>query len=253
MRLLAVVLVLLTLGADYPRHRRFLQRSIPTAQTADPGETLTTALAFDSAADVLDITSGVPSSHLYSAKAWVYLKSPRPAYDTWVNLTSAGGTSYAVWGTDADGLTHEVFQSAPWAFAGQLLVADGWFFVFVVFDSTGGTLYSKPLGGVIQKTRHNENPGTFTPVRLSMGLALGRLRGVAVWGSSVTSWTDQQVADESAQFAPVRTTGLYGYWRLATVAGKLVDLSGNGHTLANPGGAGTWAEEAAPAGIPESL
>ncbi len=249
---------------------RTLGSVTPTASgTHSSGGYTSTALRFDSANDSLQSTA--PPSDRYSMACWVYiavdLNSYSPAVAVSENTNSFANNTYQLLGPTADGVTVEYYDDVvyPNGPANPVSQATGeWWFNGLIVDATGVTVYQRKAGDpTLTKTRQTTAaPVSITPGYLHVGGLYwpasgdtptrrlnGRMRGLKIWDA--VALTDAEMFEETKQFAPVRKDDLHAYYKLEDDSTKLTDSSGNGRTLTNPSGAGAWATEAGPDGIPE--
>lgn len=215
------------------------------------------AIRFNADADSL-ISTGAPSSR-YTLAGWMQISVNTGSFATLDEVSIAIGTNFHEFQTDSGGLDVGFNDhTASFIVTNPTPQAVGeWWFNAVVVTNSGVAIYQMKEGGSgLVKTSSATVAELFTPDQLMLASDIfgeflnGCLRGVKIWNG--VALTDAELDAERMQFAPVRLSGLFAYWPLSATATMFTDGSGNGHTLTNPSGTGTWTTSADP-NIPETL
>lgn len=184
--------------------------------------------------------AGWPTSTTsWTYATWLRLDSDRNTFSAFFTIEQPAGhsTEYNELITAADGTTLVLWdhRDQPALTLGTLTPGTWYFAVVSVGPSGAGSAWFGPQGGTLTKTTgtvavvdHVEmsylGASNFAFTEFIVGsMAMSRL-----WNGVLS---DAEVAAEFASATPVRTAGLIGDWRLASVASVTADSSGLGHTL----------------------
>lgn len=213
------------------------------------------AIRFDSAADGLSAPAF--STSRYTLASWCYISVDRNTFQTIGEVSIAAGTNFHQLQTLVDGTTFAFndHTAAQIVTDGTTQAVGAWWFNAIIAGAAATTIYQMKEGaGSVTKVTSATLSESFTPDSILIANDIfseflnGRLRGFKMWTAELS---DAEIALEAAQFAPVRTSGLWAYYKLKDVATMLLDSSGNGRTLTNPGSAGSWGFEPDPATVAE--
>lgn len=205
------------------------------------------ALRADGSGDyAIRTAGGFPTLSSYSVCFWFLLESDRNAVNTLFGLRNTGPADYLFYyNLTSDGTTFgwEYGNGSTFpSFDSTAISLNTWTFVAFAASGTGAnqaTAYRRGLSD----TALNSVTGTLNNLItvdeetvLSSGFSLnaewfpGRIAGLKQWSAALTS---AELFNESVSLMPVRTANLHS-WRPFvdnTVAGNMIDYSGNGRDL----------------------
>lgn len=198
------------------------------------------AVRFDADGDYLSRSADLPA---VSPLSWVgsfYISVDRNAGSGLFVLSNAGFTAYdflSLLTTDGTTLVASTNLNTA-GVSGTNLSVGTWYRIGYTRNGATHLVY---LNGTLNITLSSNN--TVTPTTLLFGAPTnwfnGRVAYIKMWTATLDA---SEILAESNSFLPVRTSNLYGDWRLPTHT-DLTDSSGNGRTLtAN----GTLTTEAGP-------
>lgn len=208
-----------------------------------------------SAGDVPTLTSG------FGIGAFVRLVVDQNN-NTWLfGLESSIAAGYFGVATDANGTDLWIITNGTAGFnvsAVYGLTVGTWYFIglshdgattgeFTVIDVATQTIVAaQTITNAMQTGMDRIALGAFVGASWPLNGGIERPRVYSNYGPTQAEWLA-----EAASAVPVRTANLWGNWSFLTnsAADRTTDLSGNGHTLVNPGSAGVWASESSPPGI----
>lgn len=210
------------------------------------------ALRCNAHVDRLNLTTPPTSLQNWSYRQWWRPRSDLDHFSNVFNVSHLVNNRLCQLVTAADGTTLRTADGAALQLDLGALVIDTWYFLALSMGPSNAItawIAARSASGLTK----------FTGTQLSSPTALT----LAQWGSCDNSssnfsdgehanaavydgvWaSDAAVEAERWRTDPVRTSGLIGSYRFTSNALKLVDQSGNGHTLVAPA-AGTW-EDADP-------
>lgn len=209
------------------------------------------AVRFNAAGEGYVGASGFPSD-TYTITWWAYIAVDRNSYSTFISLTSAD--SYTQIGTDVDGVTPRVYNSAVGNIEPTTQLSVGqWYAMAFVQDLSGGgsgpgTLYwgTDPT----DLASHSSTVGSHTITEFRIGhykpttsteWLNGRIAAVKVWNAALT---EPQLEAELQSYTPVVTADVLRVHKLQVP--EPTDYSGNGFTLTGGTGASTEADPPIP-------
>lgn len=199
------------------------------------------AVRFDAAND--RYLGGAISGNTATVLCWAYISNDRNNYSNiWIIYSDTETTTVAGLGSDVDGTSMLLFDSAFTTLVGPNMVANTWYCFAAVMSGTAWSLYygTDPQSlTLVSATRVAlSSPPTFT---ISNGTEWFDGR-VANWKIYTAALTAQEIQNELAQYQPVRTANLLEYRPF--VNAETIDYSGNARSLT--AGAGTATTEAGP-------
>lgn len=176
---------------------------------------------------------------------WVYISNDRNDFSNiWVMYTGteAGGVTAAGLGSDTDGTSMLLYDSAFTTLTGPNMTAGTWYCFASVLSGTAWQLYygtSAYSLTLVSGTRTSiSSPGNFTISHAAEWLD-GR---VANWKVYTAALSAAEIQNDLAFYSPQRTANLLEFRPF--INAELVDYSGNARTLT--AGAGSTTTEAGP-------
>lgn len=217
------------------------------------------AVRFNAHADRLQLAS-VMGGASYSFGFHARMQADRNYWSTFLSLNQGTTLSHTLM-TDGDGTTVQMwsyngtgnglFPGSPPQFSSSFLYIQ----VSVSAARIPTIFWKVPGAGSISSIVGNAL-GSITPSDLWIAAnpyftdewLNGDIGGLKLWDSETTS-TEANL--ESEKFNPVKTSNVWAWFRFDSTSNMLLDKSGNGRNLTNPGGAGSWTVEADPSGVTE--
>lgn len=208
-----------------------------------------TAVVFDNVADSWARTSDLLNyNSTYTFMFWVYLTSDTNDYNTFFQI-SQGGYAPSDWiGTDADGVTLQLYcqaASGGTTVNGSALSINTWYHIAIVRESQ--TSFKCYLNGTLDITNTADMTGRAASTEMRFGSiasgdgALMRIAYPKAWSAVLTT---AEIQTEKNLIITNRCTNRYGWWPTITGSGERVkDYSGNGRNWTE---AGTLTEETPP-------
>jgi hypothetical protein len=200
------------------------------------------AVAFDAAADALQLTGGTnPSTNTtYTVLMWVRRKSGNQA-PAFLFENDATGTDLGL-GLNAQvpGIVNGIGFTWP-VTIGTALTADVWYCLAMRANGTTGTV-SRGDESTAMSHASGTIPSQGAAFRLWFGgtsstfFPTADISGIRAWNAVLS---DAEIEAERTSTTPARTANLFGDWRMSSTGTKLVDSSGLGNNLTAPG-VGPW-------------
>lgn len=190
----------------------------------------------------------------FTITCWMKLASTRSDYqsawgygsgqsNTWILQADSGSSSTGFYNTNFEG------EQGPYLVATRNLTLNTWYWFGLSVSGGSWVARSRGLSGSFQSNTGSGADTISGTTTLYLGRSVygeylnGSICAVKIWNTALSA---SELEAEYAQFAPVRTSNLYAYYRLASPS--TADNSGNGRTLS--GGSGVELDSDPP-GIPE--
>lgn len=199
------------------------------------------AVRFTSANQHYTRLHNVGSIDRYAVTCWAKISANRNNYTTFWALDRGNTNDYILCQTSTDGRTIALYSDTVSGTDMTTLSIGTWYYIGVSVNGSNAIVKLKAETASGFSTYNiNVSDGTTNITRILLGESSfggewlnGCLAGVKLWLG--TALTAQELEAEAAQFAPVKTGGLYAYYRFS--GPSTADNSGNGHTLSGGSGA----------------
>lgn len=199
------------------------------------------AVRFDNIADgLLRTTDLLDTDAAYTFMFWVYITTDRNDFSTFWS-TNAGGYSHSDWiGTDADGVTLQLYSQAGGGGVtnnGSALTVGTWYHIAMVRTST--TALAVYLNGVSDASNTVDVSARTNATRQEFAGTAGsdpgdiRIFNSKAWSAALSV---PEIFAEMQSNQPQRLSNLYGWWPHFAGSGERADdYSGNGRDWTEAG------------------
>jgi hypothetical protein len=203
------------------------------------------AVAFNAAADRLYLSGGAnPSNNtIWTVAIWVRRKSSNPDPAIIIDNDASGSSICLDLNSQVPSVLNGYGFTHP-ASIGSALTADVWYYLAIRCNGTSGYVSRGTESVSMTHSSAGTIPSQGSAYRLYVGGTASAYYPVAdlaycrAWNASLS---DAELEAERQSATPVRTSNLFGDWRLVDASTKLVNSLGGGTNL-TAAGAGPWAD-----------